>query len=69
MLYHKKKKLIGFILGNKEDLVSDIKVTVEEAMTIAHEFDLEYIETSALTGKNVEESFFKLSEALLNSRN
>ena len=64
-----KKKLIGFILGNKEDLVSDIKVTVEEAMTIAHEFDLEYIETSALTGKNVEESFFKLSEALLNSRN
>ena len=63
-----KTKLIGFILGNKEDLVSDIKVTAEEAMKIANECELEYIETSALTGKNVEESFLKLSEALLNSR-
>jgi len=63
-----QEKLTGFILGNKEDLVSDIEVTVEEAMEIANEFDLEYIETSALTGKNIEESFFKLSEALLNSR-
>ncbi len=63
-----KEELVGFILGNKEDLFDEKKVKFEEAMKIANEFNLEYIETSALTGKNVEESFLKLSEALLKSR-
>ena len=59
------KKLVGFILGNKEDLTEKRKVTFEEATEVANELGLGYIETSALTGKNVEESFKKLSEALL----
>ena len=59
--------LIGFILGNKEDLTNERMVTSEEAIKIAENLELEYIETSALTGKNVEESFYKLAEALIKS--
>lgn len=62
-----KEILIGFILGNKEDLASKRKITSEEALKIANELELEYIETSALTGKNVEESFYKLAERLIKS--
>lgn len=61
-------KLVGFILGNKEDLENERKVSAEEAKKIAQEFNLEYIETSAKTGKNVEKSFIELSEALIQSR-
>ena len=61
-------ELVGFILGNKEDLFDERKVKFEEAMKLVDKFNLEYIETSALTGKNVEKSFLKLSEALLKSR-
>ena len=64
----RRGKLVGFILGNKEDLVSERKVSAEEAKKIAQEFNLEYIETSAKTGKNVEKSFIKLSESLIQSR-
>ncbi len=67
-IFPKQKKLVGFILGNKEDLVAERKVSVEEAKKIANQFNLEYIETSAKTGKNVEESFIKLSEALIEYR-
>lgn len=60
--------LIGFILGNKEDLIDDRKVPAESAKEIAQELHLEYIETSALTGKNVEESFYKLAVNLVKSK-
>ena len=64
----KQKKMVGFILGNKEDLVAERKVSTEEAKKFAKQFNLDYIETSAKTGKNVEESFKKLSEALIQYR-
>ncbi len=63
-----QKKLIGFILGNKEDLLNERKVPINDAAKIAEELNLEYIETSALTGKNVEESFYKLAKTLLHSK-
>ncbi len=59
------EELIGFILGNKEDLLDERKVSVEQANEIAKKLNLEYLETSALTGKNVEESFYKLAKALI----
>jgi len=67
-IFPKQKELVGFILGNKEDLGDERKVSAEEAKKIAKQFNLEYIETSAKTGKNVEESFKKLSEALIQYR-
>ncbi|TKJ19876.1 MAG: hypothetical protein CEE43_14175 [Promethearchaeota archaeon Loki_b32] len=62
------EELIGFILGNKEDLLDERKVSVEQANEIAKKLNLEYLETSALTGKNVEESFCKLAKALIKSK-
>ena len=38
----------------------------EEGFKISKELDLEYLETFALTLKNVEESFNKLAENLIN---
>ena len=62
------EELIGFILGNKEDLLDERKVSVEQANEIAKKLNLEYLETSALTGKNVEESFYKLAKLLIKSK-
>ncbi|MFX1313969.1 MAG: Rab family GTPase [Promethearchaeota archaeon] len=60
--------LIGFILGNKEDLVDERKINREEAIKIANNLNLEYIETSALTGKNVESSFNRVAKKIIKSK-
>ena len=57
--------LIGFILGNKEDLTNKRKINKEEAIKLAKNFNLEYIEISALTGKNVESSFNRIANAII----
>lgn len=59
-----EEQLIGFILGNKSDKVEERKISKEDATSLANELNLEYIETSALTGDNVKESFFKMAEYL-----
>ncbi|MFX1490617.1 MAG: Rab family GTPase, partial [Promethearchaeota archaeon] len=56
-----QEKFFGFILGNKEDLKAERKVSLEEARQVAESLHLEYLETSAKTGKNVEESFYKVA--------
>jgi small GTP-binding protein len=63
-----EKDIIGLILGNKEDLVEDRKIPAEEALKIAEDLNLEYVETSALTGKNIEQSFYKVAETLFRSK-
>ena len=63
-----EKDLIGIIFGNKEDLLDERKVLSEEALKIAETLNLEYVETSALTGKNIEQSFYKIAETLFKSK-
>ncbi|MBA7514813.1 hypothetical protein ES705_06848 [subsurface metagenome] len=63
-----EKDVTGLIFGNKEDLVEQRKIQTEEALKIAETLNLEYIETSALTGKNIEQSFYKLAETLFKSK-
>ena len=60
--------IVGFILGNKEDLTESRLIEEKELIKIAKQLKLDYIETSALTGKNVELSFHKIAEALINSK-
>ncbi len=67
-IIHIEDEIIGFILGNKEDLSHERTINFEESSLIAEKLNLEYLETSALTGKNVEEIFFKLTETLLKSK-
>ncbi len=61
---HIGEQLIGFILGNKSDKVEERKITKKEATSLANELNLEYIETSALTGDNIKESFYKMAKYL-----
>ncbi|NHI83688.1 MAG: GTP-binding protein [Candidatus Thorarchaeota archaeon] len=51
------------LLANKVDLVDERVITTEMGMAFAEEHGLNgYLETSALTGKNVEEAFRRLAE-------
>lgn len=61
---HIEEQLIGFILGNKSDKIEERKITKKQATSLANELNLEYIETSALTGDNIKESFYKMAEHL-----
>jgi small GTP-binding protein len=62
-----EKELIGIIFGNKEDLTDERKITNIEALNLAQALSLDYVETSALTGKNIESSFYKIAETLFKS--
>ena len=57
------KPFRGFIFGNKSDL-ENRQVSREDAEKLAKELDLGYIETSALTGENVEKAFYNIAENL-----
>jgi Ras-related protein Rab-1A len=59
------RKLPGFIIGNKSDLVDQRAVSSEEIKQLANELGLEYVEISALSGENVDEAFHKLAELLI----
>jgi len=60
-------KLMGFLIGNKNDLLDGRVITTEEANQIAKELNLGYIETSALTGENVINAFQEVAKELLKS--
>ncbi len=54
------------LLANKVDLVNERVITSEMGMAFARENRLDgYLETSALTGQNVEEAFHRLAEATI----
>ncbi|MHA1132368.1 MAG: Rab family GTPase, partial [Candidatus Helarchaeota archaeon] len=57
--------LPGFILGNKSDLLELRDVTNEEISTLVKKLNIDYIETSALSGENVNAAFIKLGKLLL----
>jgi len=56
--------LIGIILGNKDDIIENREISKKEALKLKKELNLEYIETSALTGDNIYNSFYKMAEKL-----
>ena len=55
---------IGLLCGNKKDLEHARKVTTEEAQNLAAELNLQYFETSALTGENIDEIFYTIAKSL-----
>jgi len=57
------ENLIGFIVGNKCDLLKDKKIN-EAAVKLAKKLNLGYIQTSAFTGENIDEAFKKLGHLL-----
>ena len=57
--------IIIVMVGNKKDLEAEREVTFMEASRFAQENELSFLETSALTGDNVEEVFMKCARTIL----
>ncbi|MFX0181233.1 MAG: Rab family GTPase [Candidatus Hodarchaeota archaeon] len=49
------------LVGNKNDLADQRAVSIEEVNDFAKDFNLRYIETSAKTGKSVDDCFYVLT--------
>ncbi|KAB0358589.1 hypothetical protein FD754_002745, partial [Muntiacus muntjak] len=58
--------IVIILCGNKKDLDTDREVTFLEASRFAQENELMFLETSALTGENVEEAFVQCARKILN---
>ncbi|XP_026935410.1 ras-related protein Rab-4B isoform X3 [Sagmatias obliquidens] len=58
--------IVVILCGNKKDLDLEREVTFLEASRFAQENELMFLETSALTGENVEEAFLKCARTILN---
>ena len=56
------------LCGNKADLDTDRVVTTEEGMQLAEEYGVQFFETSALTGANVETMFINLATTIKHRR-
>lgn len=57
--------IVIVLVGNKKDLEADREVTFLEASRFAQENELMFLETSARTGENVEETFLKCARKIL----
>lgn len=62
---HPDHGIVMLLVGNKADLEEDREVTHEEAKDFALQHDMDYIETSAMSGANVQKASVKLTETLL----
>lgn len=64
-----KNDIPGFLLGNKADLIDQSNLTIAESeiTRLASDLNLEYIQTSALTGENVDNAFMKLVSLIRNA--
>lgn len=58
-------KPVFVLIGNKDDQVKQRQVSREDALSFARNHAMDYIETSAKSGHNVEESFQILAEKIL----
>ena len=52
------------LVGNKQDLENERKVTFAEAKQLADSWNMEYIETSAKTNFNCKEAFERLAQKI-----
>ncbi|MFX1449207.1 MAG: Rab family GTPase [Promethearchaeota archaeon] len=64
--YLTDKKILGYILGNKSDLVEERKINQKKGLELGNKLGYGYIETSALNGENIDEVFYKIGEYLYN---
>lgn len=63
------KDIIFILVGNKYDLQEERKITQEQANAIANEYNMEFFETSALNGYNIDEIFNRACEKIYENIN
>jgi small GTP-binding protein len=62
----KNRNLPILMVGNKADLEGETKISLEEALDLLIKYELfGYMESSAKTGKNINELFFTLTEEII----
>ena len=57
------------LVGNKQDLENERKVSHADAKSLADSWEVDYIETSAKTNFNCKEAFEKLAQKIVMSKN
>lgn len=62
------KKIPYVLVGNKSDLVDEIKIDEQELQLEAERLDMHYFITSAKTGQNINDLFINLSYIFLDSQ-
>ena len=63
------KQITIILLGNKKDLESTRQITYEEGKNLAESNGMEFFETSAKTGENIENAFEKSIDIIVNNIN
>lgn len=53
------------LCGNKSDLHEEIKISSEQTKNLATKWNIEYLETSAKNGKNIQEIFINLIKKMI----
>lgn len=61
-----KKEFTGILIGNKIDLQAQREVPREDGEKLAKEMNVDFEETSAKTGENVNEIFERIARKILN---
>lgn len=56
------------LIGNKIDLEEDRKISENDLIELGNKYNIPIIETSALTGQNVDEAFNKIINNIYNSK-
>ena len=59
-----EENVIIILIGNKNDLEGERKVTEEEGLNFAKKHNCGFFETSAFTAKNIEEAFIRMAEQM-----
>ncbi len=62
-----KEDLIGFLVGNKKDLIDERRINEDNARELAEKLSLRYIEVSALTGENINYVFRAIAQNVYDS--
>ncbi len=57
------------LIGNKSDLKNDRVITYEAGEETAKRYGVEFFETSAYSGENINEVFHKMGSMILNEFN
>mmetsp|Transcript_13271 Transcript_13271/g.24889 ORF Transcript_13271/g.24889 Transcript_13271/m.24889 type:complete len:198 (-) Transcript_13271:1592-2185(-) len=60
-----KDNTMKLLIGNKSDLEAERQVPTEKGQELAERIGVEFVETSAMTGSNIEEAFNMIAKRLL----
>jgi len=61
---HASTNVVRLLVGNKCDLDKDRRVTFEQGKNLAAQLGIKFVETSAKTSTNVEETFYTLAKQI-----